>query len=146
MINNHTMQVYQIRHILGMAVAVANKLVPLEFVEASLSIHARCNLPKAPPSTLVLSGSTFAPFPITEGGPHPVCSLSGPSLSLRAQGQAQQSQFRDEASTYQPLLPYSHTPTLLPHMVPMLITLIPPIGVGVETKKSQPFPPAPLSP
>lgn len=86
--------VYQIRHIIGFAVAVANELLPLEFVEASLSIHTRCTLPKAPSSSLLLSDSAFFPFPMSSGAPHPVCSISGPSLALRPLGLAQQTQFR----------------------------------------------------
>ena len=92
------MQVYQIRHMVAVAACVARGLLPLDFVAASLSPHVRTTLPLAPPSTLVLADSAFFGFPRIAGTePHPVCSLSGPALSLRAGGRRGQEDFCSQA-------------------------------------------------
>ena len=97
----HSMpQVYQIRHMIAVAMSVATERLPMEFVDLSLSLPARLKLPLAPPLTLVLSDCTFQPFPISnQQGQHPLATLSGDSLQLRSKGQAQQQIFQQQVST-----------------------------------------------
>ncbi len=53
---------HQIRHMIGGALAVARGSLPLPLLRASLAAHARVNVPRAPPHTLVLSDCSFPPF------------------------------------------------------------------------------------
>ena len=93
------MQVYQIRHMLAVAVSVATGRLPMDFVDASLNLHARVRLPVAPSSTLVLSGCDFQPFPVQNPhGQHPLAALSGDRLDLRNNGRSQRMQFQNEVS------------------------------------------------
>ncbi|KAI3430436.1 hypothetical protein D9Q98_005031 [Chlorella vulgaris] len=85
---------HQIRHMVGLAVAVARGSVPLEILHASLATPARINTPLAPPSTLVLTGAQFRPFMRSWSGEAAAAAqLSGSSLALREQGSAAQQAF-----------------------------------------------------
>lgn len=52
----------QIRHMIGAAVACAVGVLPYDLLLAALSTPARVTNPRAPPHTLILSGSEFLPF------------------------------------------------------------------------------------
>ncbi len=61
-VRGQSFMLHQIRHMIGAAAAVARGVLPLELLLASLARAARVSTPRAPPHTLVLSGSTFPPF------------------------------------------------------------------------------------
>lgn len=89
---------HQIRHMVGMAVAVARVRVPLELLEASLATPARMNLPLAPPSCLMLMGAQFSPFKRSWSGQAAAAAQwSGDTLELREQGSAAQQAFLDHS-------------------------------------------------
>lgn len=91
------LQVYQIRHMIAMAVCAATARLPMSFVYASLSRQSRMTLPLAPAPFLVLRDSTFHSFP-TGGGDlvSPIAALSGPRLTLREQGSQNRAAFENQ--------------------------------------------------
>ncbi|KAL0039788.1 hypothetical protein WJX77_008016 [Trebouxia sp. C0004] len=93
-ITGSSFMLYQIRHMLGAAVAVARGDLPLDFVSASLCAPARAVLPLAPAQVLVLAGNAFQPFP--SDGLGVIQSMSGSHLQLGAQGQAARDSFAQQ--------------------------------------------------
>ncbi|KAL0045471.1 hypothetical protein WJX82_007559 [Trebouxia sp. C0006] len=93
-ITGSSFMLYQIRHMLGAAVAVARGDLPLDFVSASLCAPARAVLPLAPAQVLVLAGNAFQPFP--SDGLGVIQSLSGSHLQLGAKGQAARDSFAQQ--------------------------------------------------
>lgn len=87
---------HQIRHMIGGALAVARGSLPLPLLRASLAAHARVNVPRAPPHTLVLSDCSFPPFRKAGGDEARVARWSGERLQLRAGGQANLARFREQ--------------------------------------------------
>lgn len=88
---------HQIRHMVGAAVAVVRGVMPRELVELSLSAPGRVTLPRAPPHTLLLSGSQFSPFPTGWGLDTPlVAKWTGDRLRMRDAAQAELQEFRQQ--------------------------------------------------
>jgi hypothetical protein len=70
-----------------------------ELVELSLSAPGRVTLPRAPPHTLLLSGSLFSPFPTGWGLDTPlVAKWTGDRLRLRDVAQGELQEFRQQVS------------------------------------------------
>lgn len=96
-ITGQSFMVYQIRHMMAVAISVATGKLPSDFVDISLSLPARVKLPLAPPMTLVLHGCTFQPFPVSNNqGQHPLAALNGDTLELRSEGRDQQQMFSEQ--------------------------------------------------
>lgn len=92
---------HQIRHMVGAAVAVGRGNLPLELLQATLSVPARVSLPLAPAATLLLVDATFMPFRKSwDGTPAMATESSGECLELRTQGMAARDDFFH--STVQP--------------------------------------------
>uniref|UniRef100_A0A383VE63 Pseudouridine synthase I TruA alpha/beta domain-containing protein n=1 Tax=Tetradesmus obliquus TaxID=3088 RepID=A0A383VE63_TETOB len=88
---------HQIRHMVGAAVAVVRGVMPRELIELSLSAPGRVTLPRAPPHTLLLSGSQFSPFPTGWGHDTPlVARWTGERLRMRDDAQAELQEFRQQ--------------------------------------------------
>ncbi|KAF6263018.1 hypothetical protein COO60DRAFT_1492560, partial [Scenedesmus sp. NREL 46B-D3] len=88
---------HQIRHMVGAAVAVVRGIMPRELVELSLSAPGRVTMPRAPPHTLLLSGSQFSPFPTGWGLDTPlVAQWTGERLRLRDAAQGELQVFRQQ--------------------------------------------------
>lgn len=87
----------QIRNMVGAAVAVARGIVRPELLPVALSAPGRVTVPKAPPHTLLLSGNEFSPFAKAYGEDTPALArLTGPVLTLKEGGRAEQRAFREE--------------------------------------------------
>jgi tRNA pseudouridine38-40 synthase len=68
-----------------------------ELVELSLSAPGRVTLPRAPPHTLLLSGSLFSPFPTGWGLETPlVAKWTGDRLRMRDAAQGELQEFRQQ--------------------------------------------------
>jgi hypothetical protein len=68
-----------------------------ELIELSLSAPGRVTLPRAPPHTLLLSGSLFSPFPTGWGLETPlVAKWTGDRLRMRDAAQAELQEFRQQ--------------------------------------------------
>ncbi|WIA38279.1 hypothetical protein OEZ86_001619 [Tetradesmus obliquus] len=88
---------HQIRHMVGAAVAVVRGVMPRELIELSLSAPGRVTLPRAPPHTLLLSGSQFSPFPTGWGLDTPlVAKWTGDRLRMRDDAQTELQEFRQQ--------------------------------------------------
>ena len=93
-IKGGSFMLHQIRHMVGASIAVAVGKVPLEVVEASLTVPSRTSFPLAPASTLVLAGAEFSPFRLSWDGAAPhAAATSGDRLVLGAAGVAAQEAF-----------------------------------------------------
>ncbi|KAF8062046.1 TMN7 [Scenedesmus sp. PABB004] len=88
---------HQIRHMVAVAAAVVRGIMPRELLEVSLSAPGRVSLPRAPPHTLLLSGSVFSPFPTGWGNDTPlVAQWTGDRLRVREAAQQELADFRRE--------------------------------------------------
>ncbi|KAK9918566.1 hypothetical protein WJX75_005011 [Coccomyxa subellipsoidea] len=93
--SGQSFMLHQIRHMVGAAVAVARRAIPLEFVEACLRSPSRAIMPLAPPHVLVLSATVMMKWR-DEQAKAMLAHMTGDRLALRSGGRAAQEVFLSE--------------------------------------------------
>lgn len=92
-LRGNSFMLHQIRHMIGVALAVARGVLPVGAVAAALTPPARVGLPLAPPHALVLTGAAFGAYPAAALGGAPAVWF-GDRLELRSVGAAALADFR----------------------------------------------------